>query len=70
MSVPRNEGCSKHTMGTGVFLYLPVDLALHFEVQSLRAQLTALFTTKCSAKTTAKIAQWSVVFLEINFQTE
>lgn len=55
-------------MGTVVFPPLPADLALHLEVQSLCAGLTGLFTTKGSAKTAAKIALWSVVFLEINFQ--
>lgn len=56
------------TTGTAVLPYLPEDLALHLEVWSLCSRLTMLFTTKGSARTTAKIALWSVVFLEINFQ--
>lgn len=58
----------KLTVGSVVFPPFPVDLALHLEVQSLCARLTVLFTKKGSAGTTAKIALWSVVFLEIHFQ--
>lgn len=67
--LPHNKRSSSSLVGSAVFLYLPVGLTVNFEVQSLCAQLTTLFTTKGSAKTTAKIAQWSVMFLEINFQT-
>lgn len=56
------------TTGTVVLPPFPADLALNLGSQPLLAGLTALFTTEGSAKTTAEIALWSVVLLEINFQ--
>lgn len=44
----------QRAVGHAVFLFLPIGLAVNFEVQSLRPQLTALFTTKDSAKSCCK----------------
>lgn len=69
MCFAHNKRIQSILLGNGIFRYLPVGLFILKSSHS-SARLTTLFTTKGSAKTIAKITQWSVMFLEINFQTE
>lgn len=69
MCFAHNKRIRSVQLGNEVFQYLPVGLFILKSSHS-SARLTTLFTTKGSAKTIAKITQWSVKFLEINFQTE
>lgn len=61
----KDAGAHHGHWGAPTLAWRPVS---HLEVWSLCSRLTMLFTTKGSARATAKIALWSVVFLEINFQ--